>query len=209
LDPLGDVTLTLKKPNAPFAVWRGAGTGSPSPATAEGATIHGPVTFLVSSRHLALASPVFSTALKMGGPRDISIRGWDAEAMAIVMSIIHHKGPQIPSKVGLELLGRIATVVDHYQMHEAVQQIGASWVRRLRTPLPNSYGRDLILWLYIALVFRDDDIFRHATKVAIRHCPGDMETLQLPIPSTVIGKTPFAQLLERSCFGLIYTALCD
>jgi hypothetical protein len=192
LDPLGDVILALKKPNASFAVWRGAGSDSPSPATAECATIHEPVTFLVSSHHLALASPVFSAALKMGGPRDIDIRGWDAGAMTIVMSIIHHKGPQIPRKVDLELLGRIATVVDHYQMHEAVQHIARSWIRRLRTSLPNSYGRDLILWLYIALVFKDDDVFRHATKVAIWQCPGDMETLQLPILSTVIGKSLFS-----------------
>jgi hypothetical protein len=227
LDPLGDVVLKLEKPNAPFAVWQrstpppgpplaaepaataatGAApaTAEPPVATGEGpAVAHKPVTFLVSSRHLILASPVLKAALTGGwsestapetdGPREIRTEGWDVEAMVVVMSIIHHKWPDVPLEVDLEQLAKIAVVVDYYRTHEIGHFMGALWIKRLRKTFSFSYGRNIALCLCISSVFRDAEIFRHATKVAIKQCPSlrDLETLELPIPPPVIGKFPVA-----------------
>ncbi|KAK3934812.1 hypothetical protein QBC46DRAFT_273059 [Diplogelasinospora grovesii] len=197
LDPLGDVILTLKNPNAPFATWH-----RPVATEERSVVIHEPITFLVSSRHLILASPVLKAALTGGwnesiaretdGPREISTEGWDVQAMIIIMNIVHHKWSQVPREVDLELLAKIAVVVDYYQTYEMGQFMGTLWVERLRTPLPDSYGREIMLWLCISSVFRDAEVFRHATKVVIRQCPRDLETLELPIPSAVVGKFPLS-----------------
>lgn len=207
LDPLGDVIFTLESPNAPFAVWPVVNSDKSYPSAAElvateSVLSHEPVTFLVSSRHLILASLVLKAALTGGwkesvaretdGLLEISTEGWDVEAMAIIMSILHHKWSQVPQEVDLELLAKIAIVVDYYQIYEVVQLIGKIWVERLRTALPDSYRRELILWLCISSVFRDNEVFRHVTRVAIRHCPRDLETLQLPIPSAIVGRFPFS-----------------
>ncbi|KAK0744810.1 hypothetical protein B0T21DRAFT_358445 [Apiosordaria backusii] len=200
LDPSGDVIFTLEKPNAPFAIWNGISNNS-NPSKEQPAVIHKPVTFLVSSRHLSLASPMLEVALTGGWKEtiaretdslhEISTEGWDVQAMVITMSIIHHKWSQVPQKVDLELLAKIAVIVDYYQMYETVQLIGMLWVERLRARPPDSYGRELMLWMCVSLVLRDNGVFRHSTKVAIRHCPGDLETLELPISSAVVGKFPF------------------
>ncbi|KAK3350227.1 hypothetical protein B0T25DRAFT_505640 [Lasiosphaeria hispida] len=183
MDPSGDVVLTLKNPNAPFAL----------------VTADDSVTFLVSSRHLILASPVLKAALTGGWKEGITsdashIRGissseWDVEAMTILMSIIHHRWSQVPRVVDLELLGKIAIVVDYYQINETVQLMGELWIERLlQKPLPDSYGRELLLWMCVSSVYKDHAIFKHATEVAIWHCPRDVETLQLPIPLAAIAR---------------------
>ena len=204
LDPSGDAVLILENPNAPFAVWHGASGDKRRPSRAglvpieeQPAAIHEPVTFLVSSRHLILASPVLKAALaggwKESAPREtdnlreVRTEGWDVQAMVIFMSIIHHKWSQVPRDVDLELLAKIAVVADYYQTYEMVQLIGALWVESLRTSLPDVYGRKLVLWICISSMFRHHEAFRHATKIAVRDCPGDFETLELPIPSAVVG----------------------
>lgn len=208
-DPLGDVVFELENPDAPFAVWPRKETCPAEPsstdeqpvATEEGAVErHEPITLLVSSRHLILASPVLKAALTGGwsesfvreteSPREIRAEGWDVKAIVIIMSILHHRWSKVPLEVDVEQLAKIAVVVDYYQMHEIGQFMGARWIQGLRKTLPVSYGRNSMLWLCIACVFQDAEAFRQATRVAIRQCPGDMETLELPIPPAVVGKLP-------------------
>jgi len=204
LDPSGDAVLILENPNAPFAIWHGVSgdklrpsRASPVPTEDQPAAIHEPVAFLVSSRHLILASPVLKAALdggwKESAPREtdnlreVRTEGWDVQAMVIFMSIIHHKWSQVPRDVDLELLAKIAVVADYYQTYEMAQFIGTLWVGRLRKPLPAVYGRELVLWICVSLTFRHHGAFRHATKIAVRDCRGDLETLELPILSAVVG----------------------
>lgn len=210
LDPSGDVIFTLENPDAPFAVWQdgnGNGNGN-SNGNDKGngnsseslILITRIVTFLVSSRHLILASPVLKAALTGGWNEgavnevsrlhEISAEEWDTEAMTIVMSIIHHRWPQVPRVVSLELLAKIAVIVDYYQIHETVQIMSEPWIEHARKSLPNSYGREILLWMCISSVFKNSAIFKHVTAIAIKYCPGIVESLQLPIPSAAIGKHP-------------------
>ena len=153
-------------------------------------------TFLVSSRHLILASPVFKAMLtggwKEGDKNNGPVRGgaedWDTKALVIVMNVLHSHYRQVPKKVSLEMLAKIAVIVDYYKIHEALQIIASLWINALKKSLPDSPGRDVILWILVSWVFGDAAIFRQVTKVAILRSKKDVTIPhELPIPA-VIGK---------------------
>lgn len=202
--PGGDVVLTLKCPNVPFALWDG--TIPPAKSDAPPA----PVTFNVSSHHLKLASPVFKAALTGGwaegvatkeGHYKIDAEDWDAEALRIVLYVIHGRNRHVPPTVTLEMLCKIAVIVDYYQLCEALRFPCLIWVDNLRSSLPQAYDRDLILWLCIAWVFENEEIFGIVTKVAINHSTEEIRGLCLPIPERVMDKFRVSEL----AFVLIMT----
>lgn len=154
-------------------------------------------TFLVSSRHLILASPVFKAMLtggwkegdKNNGPVRGSAEDWDTEALVIVMNVLHSHYRQVPKTVSLEMLAKIAAIVDYYKIHEALQLIASLWINALKNSLPDSPGRDVILWILVSWVFGNAAIFRQVTKVAILQSKKDITIPhELPIPLAVIGK---------------------
>ncbi len=189
----GDTILTLENPNSPFAPWE----GDNRPLTS---TPPSPVTFRLSSHHLTQASPVFKAALTgawkegstaAGGCYEINVEDWDAEAMRVVLSLIHCRTKGIPRIVTLEMLTKVAVLVDYYQLHEAVHFYASLWIDTLRHSLPTAYGRDLILWICVSWVFKDASIFKAVTKLAVEQSPGKVATLQLPIPERVISRFVF------------------
>ena len=195
MDPDGDVVIVLENPNAPFAVWDGA------PAQDQDCMALKPVKFRVSSKHLQLASPVFKAALKgpwiegtvtKRGCQEISTSDWDVEAFRIVLNVIHGCNRDVPHLITLEMLCKVAVLVDYYQCHEAFNFSSFVWVNSLRGSFSETYGRDLILWLCISCVFHDNTIFKAATKISIGESPENIRALGLPIPQRVIG-TPFGR----------------
>ncbi|KAK4196094.1 hypothetical protein QBC40DRAFT_342952 [Triangularia verruculosa] len=153
MDPFGDVILTLSNPNAPFAIWDGSEDG---PQT--NSILSESATFLVSSRHLILASPMFKAMLtgvweegdKNNGTAEVGAEDWDTEALVIVMNVLHSHYRQVPKKVSLEMLAKIAIIVDYYQIHEALQIIASLWINALKKSLPDSPGRDVTLWILVS-----------------------------------------------------------
>jgi hypothetical protein len=154
----------------------------------------------VSSRHLILASPYFKAALD--GPwreaasvsadccRYIYADDWDPQAFLILMHIIHGRNRQVPRLVSLELLAKIAVLVDYYECHEAVEVFAALWLREMKSEsqLPTQVSRELVLWLCISWVFGDVDVFTSVTSTALQQSRGPLATLGLPIPERIIGK---------------------
>ncbi|KAK3304842.1 uncharacterized protein B0T15DRAFT_398894, partial [Chaetomium strumarium] len=112
----------------------------------------------------------------------------DSQAFLILMLIIHGCNRQVPRLVSLELLAKIAALVDYYQCLEAVEVFAGLWLQRLRSQrqLPEQVGRDLILWLFISWVFANGDIFTSVTTIALRQSQGPLPTLGLPIPEKII-----------------------
>ncbi|KAJ1325459.1 hypothetical protein MN608_08652 [Microdochium nivale] len=100
--------------------------------------------FRVSSRHLSLASPVFQQMLNGpwkeaalataggGDRRKIEASEWDTEATVILMDIIHGHFSQVPRAVSLELLAKIAILVDYYKCHEIVCLFSSMWIADLK-----------------------------------------------------------------------------
>ncbi|KAI1751966.1 hypothetical protein F4782DRAFT_164592 [Xylaria castorea] len=149
----------------------------------------------VSSAHLTLASRYFKTAF--GGPfteskpdadglRHVDASDWDTWALLIVLRIIHGRNCQVPRSLDLEMLAKVAVIVDYYKCYEAVDAFAEIWLQRIKgTLLLGSFDRDLILLLHISCVFRWTEGFKAVTKTVLHHSKGPLDTLNLPIPEKV------------------------
>jgi hypothetical protein len=162
------------------------------PTKSEDDEIH----YLVSSRHLMLASPWFRRTLTREGfiealkdPSDgryhIPASDWDEEALLILLNIFHVRTRQVPATVSLEMLAKIAVLVDYYELGnaEVIDRDTRDWIADVRSSvaIPSSYCRDLMLWICISRVFHMSEEFEKATAVAIRGSEGWIQTLDLSI----------------------------
>lgn len=127
--------------------------------------------YYVSSRHLMMASPIFRRALKKDGCIEssrndddghfhIAASGWDEEAFLIVLQIFHLRNKVVPRLVSLEMIAKIAILVDYYDCAEALEMFSSVWIAELmNTPIPENYCRDLILWIWVAWAFDLSTLF--------------------------------------------------
>ncbi|ORY07794.1 hypothetical protein BCR34DRAFT_570415 [Clohesyomyces aquaticus] len=151
--------------------------------------------YFVSSRHLMLASPWFKRTLTREGSMEavkcsdgryhISASDWDEEAFLILLNILHVRTRQVPATVNLEMLAKIAVIVNYYELEdsEAIERDIKAWIADLRnhSQIPSSYCRDLMLWICTSQVFSMRSEFEEATAVAIKTSQGRIQTLKLPI----------------------------
>ncbi|EMD86664.1 hypothetical protein COCC4DRAFT_143682 [Bipolaris maydis ATCC 48331] len=162
------------------------------PTQSEDDEIH----YLVSSRHLMLASPWFRRTLtreefveSLKNPSDgryhIQANDWDEEALLILLNIFHVRTRQVPATVSLEMLAKIAVLVDYYELEnaEAIERDTQNWIASVRrnVAIPSSYCRNLMLWICISRVFCMSEEFEKATAVAIKESKGWIQALDLPI----------------------------
>jgi hypothetical protein len=216
VDPDGDVILKLESPTDPFAPECESATPDGSQSAGPTSTALNkivspdaaaelgedrasiPVTFRVSSRHLALASPVFKSALTggwkestktEGGLRTINTQGWDATALGIFLNAIHGQCKKVPRTLTLEMLAKIAVIVDYYAAHETMEILSAVWIDKLRGTVTNlSDRRTTALWICISWIFGDSLLFQQATIVAVLYYRSNMTDFGLPMPGQIIGK---------------------
>jgi hypothetical protein len=165
------------------------------------------VRMLVSSKHMKLASPVFKAMLRedyfkegleLGstGTAEISLPDDDPDAFAILLNIIHGRTRQVPRDMDLDLLSRISTLVDKYQLHEVVEIMSDRWIALLESDIPEEFTDDLQAWLSISWVFEKPRIFREVTKIAERRGRGRVgeDRDDIPIPGRVLGKLLFLRM---------------
>lgn len=158
------------------------------------------VRFRLSSRHLILASRYFRAMLtgpweesssRSGSMYTVNASDWDEEALTIVMNIIHGHGERVPRSMSLELLAKIAVLVDYYKCHKIVKFYSDTWIEGSlglnRTNMTRKYSRSLVLWLFISYVFAQHEIFHSLTLLAVRKARGPFRTLGLPFPDGLIG----------------------
>ena len=159
--------------------------------------------YRLSSKHLILASDVFRRMLTgffreatvdEAGKYHITAEGWDQEVFLVLMNIIHSRNRRwIPRKVSLEFLAKIAELVEFYQCHEALEiWTNEIWLLKFGRWMPDSYGRYLILWIAVCWVFKHVGAFRDITWYACNFALGPIETLDLPIPSSIVGTIYFS-----------------
>ncbi|KAF2000571.1 hypothetical protein P154DRAFT_491742 [Amniculicola lignicola CBS 123094] len=211
IDPFADTIIILKNPCRNFAPWdetlapsntEFSGPEDKQPecfqpsddgwAASEDEEIH----YLVSSRHLMLASPWFKRTLTreefteaLKDPSDgryhIQANDWDEEALLILLNIFHIRTRQVPATVSLEMLAKIAVLVDYYELEcaEVMERDARDWITHMRhsVTIPSYYCRDLMLWICISRVFYMSKEFEEATAVAIKGSEGCIQTLDLPI----------------------------
>jgi hypothetical protein len=152
----------------------------------------------VSSCHLILASPYFKQMLRGGWKEDCTLSAegcltiyeedWDPDALLILMNVIHGHTRKVARSVSLEMLAKLAVLVDYYECLEVVEVFSEIWIDQLEKGLPTTYSRDLILWICISWVFRHPLRFNVATGIALMQSKKPIQTLGLPIPETIVGR---------------------
>ncbi|KAK3394997.1 hypothetical protein B0H63DRAFT_533424 [Podospora didyma] len=159
-----------------------------------------PATFLVSSCHLILASPVFNAMLtgkwaesaKTDGKFNLNAEDFDTNALVVVMNVLHLKNRNVPKSISMQMLAKIAIVVDYYQIWETLELASSPWITHLKTTLISIMSPTLTTEIHMIIftcwVFQDSACFREANKVAILRSREDMHSPpELPIPSDIIG----------------------
>lgn len=149
----------------------------------------------LSSKHLTLASEYFRGASAHGYAETkagaeytyvFMARGWDKDALRIVMNIIHSQTRSVPRKVSLDMLAKIAVVVDYYKCHNAVDFFSQTWIQDHGTSFPH-YSKGLLLRLFVACVFSEQNVFKKLTKTLILDCRGPIHDLDLPPLAHIAG----------------------
>ncbi|KAF5582110.1 hypothetical protein FPCIR_9781 [Fusarium pseudocircinatum] len=179
------------------------------------------VVFRVSAKHLCFASPVFRRMIqgqfKESEPNDqglfeIRTSEWDAEALVIILDIIHGHHSSVPKRPSPDVIAQIGIIVDYYDCLEVVkiffQHWHSSmeiWERYLTRPSessgldwldPTAYGLpplrhrikpfddEATTGLFMAWIVQDQARFEDLTVSAILSTDALVETA-LPIPSKV------------------------
>ncbi|KAG6037852.1 hypothetical protein E4U40_002064 [Claviceps sp. LM458 group G5] len=161
------------------------------------------VKFRLSSRHLALASPVFRTMLNGSWKESASSSGWsgngcpvryeltaaewDDEILLLLMNIIHGRNSLVPLSVDLTTLMKMSVVVDYYQCQEVTLFVVGLWIKELSGSLPKEYGRDCVAWMFVSWVFSCSELFEKMTSLAMEGSEGGLGKIHLPLPPTLLS----------------------
>ncbi|KAF5647609.1 uncharacterized protein FTJAE_1665 [Fusarium tjaetaba] len=166
----------------------------------------------VSSRHLILSSRIFRAMLegpwKEGTPssgpiRQISAEDWDAVALAIVLDAIHCRHHDIPTKIEIGLLARIATIVDYYQCREAMRFHYEAWAHH---EAEHSWHYNAnVLPLYVSWVFHDENEFQIVASSVLRRSTGmsGFNTHELPVSGILTKLDDIRQTMMKKALDAL------
>ncbi|KAI3567906.1 hypothetical protein IWW34DRAFT_812471 [Fusarium oxysporum f. sp. albedinis] len=152
---------------------------------------------LVSSSHLVLASPVFQAMVEgpyVEGSTDhrgiyqFTTHGWNQEAFVIVLDIIHGHHRSVPKSLDLEMLAKVAVIVDYYKCHEIVEVFAERWLKALQNGHTVHYGKASMLWLLISWVFSCPEIFKSMAGLVLKHSTRLILADNVPIPGEVLDR---------------------
>ncbi|KAK0750129.1 hypothetical protein B0T18DRAFT_309948, partial [Schizothecium vesticola] len=122
----------------------------------------------------------------------ITAEGWEADVMVVFLDALHGRYLKILKTVTLELLAKIAVIVDYYTAYEAIHLLYPLWVRHLRAMAFFATGhhnpRKLALWICITWVFSDEPTFVTVVRDAVQHNATEFWAWDLPIPGAVIDR---------------------
>ncbi|KAJ5935977.1 hypothetical protein N7454_005275 [Penicillium verhagenii] len=211
IDPDGDVIIVLRNAGSPFA--RPLENTSEDSTTEDPAIKAGEPTveveepiaeslapsyirIQVSAKHLMFASSVFKKLLTGGwkesvtylqkGSVEINADDWDTAAFLIVLRAVHGQYYDVPRKLTLEMLAKVAVISDYYECKRALNLINEIWIENLEEEITPRISRDLILWLWIAWFFELPSQFEKSTLIAMSKGSVLLDSLGLPIPTRVI-----------------------
>lgn len=166
------------------------------------------VHMLVSSKHLRLASEVFSALLQPNfkegqvlqatGKLELPLPDDNPAVLEILLNIIHGRTKDIPRKMHIHTMASLATLADKYQMAEAMELfVELLWKPSLQESRPKTYDDDLVSWLTVAWIFKWPDEFKHFTRLAVREGSGALNKAILPVPERVLSMHLFSRIFTR------------
>ncbi|KAF4335870.1 hypothetical protein FBEOM_10295 [Fusarium beomiforme] len=181
--------------------------------------------FRVSAKHLCLASPVFRSMIngsfKESQPNDeglleVRTSEWNAQALLIVLDIIHGHHRSVPRRLSRDIIAQIGLIVDYYDCLEVVQIFGDSWFMNVQNWLlyffnmwrdntDSVFKDDETLLLFIAWSYRSTSAFESLTSSAIFNTECLIET-HLPIPTQILA---CKKILSSDELAVASTVLAD
>ncbi|KAF5228867.1 hypothetical protein FAUST_10769 [Fusarium austroamericanum] len=122
------------------------------------------------------------------GFRQVTASDWDPKAFNIVLTVIHGYHRDVPRSLDLEMLAKVAMIVDYYECHEIVELYAEIWIGRLQSEVPTVYGRDCILCMFVSWVFSQPEMFQAMAQLALRYSGKIIEAGDIPIPSNILDQ---------------------
>lgn len=169
-----------------------------------------------SSKHLTLASPFFKDILSLDyeGANDLRSTGVlllplledDPDVLFPLLKIIHAQHGDVPARVDLPMLTRIAILVKKYQLHIAVELFARNWIAALGLRNSQCSMDDTRQWIFISWVFKWQDEYQTATKTAARATAstiGQFGEANLLIPPAIVGEQYLGCSMLKFRFKLI------
>ncbi|KAG9229346.1 hypothetical protein BJ875DRAFT_387537 [Amylocarpus encephaloides] len=153
---------------------------------------------VVSSRHIMLASEHFQTLLSGDFEEGLALRKTghvtiplsdDPDTLIILLNIVHGATRKVPRQVSLELLRKLAVMVNDYGMLGSVEFFADTWIdHSKREGLPGSYTEDVLSWLFVFFVFERAEEFKDMTKLTQRECDEnfDQNAREILLPVAIV-----------------------
>ncbi|RAK96114.1 uncharacterized protein BO80DRAFT_497258 [Aspergillus ibericus CBS 121593] len=145
----------------------------------------------VSSKHLAFSSRFFqekfSSEERLNQEDILPPCFNNLGALYVLLNAMHCRARNVPRHITLDTLCMLAILIEEYECLEAVEVFAETWIMNLSEGVPKMFNKDAGRWLYIALAFRNNVLFHHMTRIAIRESPGPVPTFGLPVPNSLIG----------------------
>lgn len=200
LEPSGDVLLVLSRTQVgSLVVVTTPNESTVAPALEE-------IEVLVSSRHLALASKVFSIMfdgqfrervdLDSKEIKRVPLSDDNAHAMLILLDIIHGLHRRVRRDISMPVFTAVAVLVDKYELHEVAEIYTDYWFRlhwTVESPKIKSLQSDIVDWIFLSWVFQKPAEFKDLTRNAIMTFGETFDDKGYPIPETVASKYSFNQ----------------
>ncbi|KAJ9415097.1 hypothetical protein QL093DRAFT_2582857 [Fusarium oxysporum] len=143
-----------------------------------------------------LASPVFKAMLD--GPFKESCRNqngrfeakafeYSAEALLILLDIMHGHHRRVPKTMELSLLTEMAILVDYYMCHEIVEMFAENWIASViqEDEIEGSDYQANISRLFISWVFEKTELFNSVVYSILKLTARPIRT-DLPLPNTIL-----------------------
>lgn len=150
--------------------------------------------FLVSSKHMKLASPYFQSLLSDSWPHGkalatkgtvrVAIKDCRPTILLLILNIIHGHTRKVPREVSFQQLADFSVATDFFQCHEVVEVFASMWIGLLKPSVPATWMENT-KWIMIASVFKVDDVLKKTTEIAMKEGTGPFLTNDLPIPESV------------------------
>jgi hypothetical protein len=159
----------------------------------------------VSSLRLVSSSPYFRAMLEDSRfPEGIELKehGFvqiqlsepedEPTAMMIILGVLYEKDVQLPTKIDLPTLHKVAVLVDKYQWHVPITPYAVLWFDGLANNegFPKSFDGSTLMWLWIAWLFGMKDHFKSVSKIAQQDARNSIDPTQegIRLPTSIIGK---------------------
>ncbi|KAJ5404243.1 hypothetical protein N7509_004114 [Penicillium cosmopolitanum] len=211
LDPDGEVIIILRNADAPFAYEPEEIPGKTPEKTEktaeepasdettpqEPSAVKSEPRIQVSAKHMIFASSFFKKSLTGGwketkdlqqGSVEIIADDWDLQAFMIVLYAIHGQFKKVPQTVSVEILAKVAVIVDYYDCKDVLYLLQDKWIDSLAKLSVIRSSRDLMLRLWISYFFQLSTNFKELTSSIMSSATDSIVARGLPIPATFIGK---------------------